>query len=401
MGGGQSRPQPKGRGNNPVTPSKPKGIMVYQNCDKSGLSRVLNEGKYDITKLGSLTAIPELNYIQQTPGVFPPDISYITVPKGYSATIFTGSFSGYTKSFTGPEEFNFCSEGWWANDKIRSIIVTTTDASATAPTPNAPAPAPTPTPTPVSPTCPPEKPCPPPPPPEVDPRIFTILDKNHIFDIKSVPIVCKDILKAARSSGSVENFLNVYKLNTPQSIQQLSDFVGALSSPTIDQTLVVDSVTGYSNLDSYLNEMETSQVPIIRNVANCLHETTSKDPTTLVKAKENYDTSKERYELITNEDHRVSYFEGWFPITRPLTVTTLYILFAVGLFFIIVSILLFLSMQGVELKFILPVSASTTTFAFTDLTKYARYGSVAVGGCIVGAAGVAVYLWAKQFYTKK
>ena len=384
MGGGQSRPQPKGRGKRPVAPSNTKGITLYEDCDKKGWVKVLKEGSYDL---------------KTNPGLFPADASYIVVPKGYSATIFTGSFSGYTKSFTGPEEFNFCSEGWWANDKIRSIIVTTTDASATAPTPNAPAPAPTPTPTPVSPTCPPEKPCPPPPPPEVDPRIFTILDKNHIFDIKSVPIVCKDILKAARSSGSVENFLNVYKLNTPQSIQQLSDFVGALSSPTVDQTLVVDSVIGYSNLDSYLNEMETSQVPIIRNVANCLHETTTKDPTTLVKAKENYDTSKERYELITNEDHRVSYYEGWFPITRPLTVTTLYILFAVGLFFIIVSILLFLSMQGVELKFILPVS--TTAFATTDLTKYARYGSVAVGGCIVGAAGVAVYLWAKQFYTKK
>jgi hypothetical protein len=394
MGGGQSRPQPKGRGKGkgPVAPSKPKGIIVYQNCDKKGLSRVLNEGKYDITKLGSLTAIPELNYIQQIPGVFPPDISYITVPKGFTATIYTGSFAGQQKTLVGPEEFNFCSEGWWANDKIRSIIITNTDASASAP-----APAPTPTPS-VPSTCPPEKPCPPPPPPAVDPRIFTILDKNHIFDIKGVPIVCKDILKAARTSGSLDNFLNIYNLTNSKSITQLSDFVGALSSPTVDQTLAVDSVSGYSNLDAYLNQMETSQIPIIRNVSNCMQEATSQDSEVLIKAKERYETSKERYELITNEDHRVSYYEGWFPISRPLTLTTLYVLFAVGLFFIIISVLLFLSMQGVELKFILPAFA--TASATGDITAYGRYGPVAVGGCIVGAAGVAIYLWAKQFYTK-
>jgi len=194
--------------------------------------------------------------------------------------------------------------------------------------------------------------------------------------------------------------LNIYNLTNSKSITQLSDFVGALSSPTVDQTLAVDSVTGYSNLDAYLNQMETSQIPIIRNVSNCMQEATSQDSEVLIKAKERYETSKERYELITNEDHRVSYYEGWFPISRPLTLTTLYVLFAVGLFFIIISVLLFLSMQGVELKFILPASASASAFSTTDLTKYARYGAIAVGGCIVGAAGVAVYLWAKQFYTK-
>jgi hypothetical protein len=373
MGGGQSRPQPKGRGKRPVAPSNTKGITLYEDCDKKkGWVKSLNAGNYDITK---------------NPGQFPSNASYIVVRKDFKATIFTGSFAGQQKTLVGPAEFNFCSEGWWANDKIRSIIVTDTSAPAPA-APPATTPDPTPTPS-VPSTCPPQTPCPPPPPPEVDPRIFSILDKTHIFDIKSVPIVCKDILKAARSSGSVENFLNIYKLNTPQSIQQLSDFVGALSSPTVDQTLVVDNVNGYTKLDSYLNQMETSQVPIIRNVANCLHETTTKDPTTLVKAKENYDASKERYELITNEDNRVSYYEGWFPITRPLTVTTLYVLFAVGLFFIIISILLFLSMKGIELRFILPAT-------YESINMYGYYGPYVASGIIIGGLGVAIYLWARR-----
>jgi hypothetical protein len=50
------------------------------------------------------------------------------------------------------------------------------------------------------------------------------------------------------------------------------------------------------------------------------------------------------------------------------------------------------------LKFILPAASAS---ASASATAYARYGPVVVGGCIAGAAGVAVYLWAKQFYTKE
>jgi len=101
-----------------VMPRKPEctsshgsGITLRENCDPySGWSQVLPVGEYDLTK---------------TPGVFPTDASYIIVPSGFKATIFTGPLDqGRSKSFEGPAQWSFCTEGWWANDKIRSIRVT-------------------------------------------------------------------------------------------------------------------------------------------------------------------------------------------------------------------------------------------------------------------------------------
>jgi len=87
------------------------GVTIRENCDsRSGWSQVLPVGEYDLTKV---------------PGMFPADASYIIVPSGFKATIFTGPLDqGRSKSFEGPTEWSFCTEGWWANDKIRSIRVT-------------------------------------------------------------------------------------------------------------------------------------------------------------------------------------------------------------------------------------------------------------------------------------
>jgi len=85
------------------------GITLKENCDATGWSKELSVGEYDNTK---------------NPGSFPNDASYIIVPLGFKATIFTGSLgSGQSKTFEGPTRWNFCSDGWWANDKIKSIRV--------------------------------------------------------------------------------------------------------------------------------------------------------------------------------------------------------------------------------------------------------------------------------------
>ena len=130
--------------------------------------------------------------------------------------------------------------------------------------------------------------------------------------------------------------------------------------------------------------METSQLPVIRNVSNCLEEETKIDPKLLKKYIQEYETSKQRYEEIANEDERVSYYVGWFPIDRPLTLTTLYILFAVGLFFIIISILLFLSMQGIELRFIFPMLA-VNSFGNPINAAYSHYIPYVAAGVITAA----------------
>ena len=51
------------------------------------------------------------------------DASYAKVPPGLKLTIWTGNFDGRSKVIGPNEEFNFCSDGGWANDSIRSMRI--------------------------------------------------------------------------------------------------------------------------------------------------------------------------------------------------------------------------------------------------------------------------------------
>ena len=251
----------------------------------------------------------------------------------------------------------------------------------------------------------------------------------------SVPTSCPAILKAARTSGSLQNFLEIYNLGDQQEILKsaqialartngggnfgggnfgeamgdiiialrefipnLSGFLLGLSSPTIDTKQLISSSPEYSSINTYLTTIETSQLPVIRNVSNCLAESAKADPKLLKAAKDNYETSKARYESVTDGNEHVSYYEGWFPITRPLKITTMYVLFALGLIFIILTILIFLSMKGIELKFILPATAVGFSMnSSTENSQYNHYKPYIMKGVGVGALVVVVGMWKKWF----
>jgi hypothetical protein len=92
---------------NPVGPPIPTSVTVYEHCDKAGWARSLIGAR--VFKAGA---------------DFPLNASYIFVPPGFRATIYTGDQNGRSKVINGNEAFVFCSEGGWANDNIRSIVVT-------------------------------------------------------------------------------------------------------------------------------------------------------------------------------------------------------------------------------------------------------------------------------------
>jgi len=60
------------------------------------------------------------------------DASYIKVPDGIKATIWTGNFTGTSKVIGPNSEFNFCSDGGWANDSIRSIRIESVSSASSA-----------------------------------------------------------------------------------------------------------------------------------------------------------------------------------------------------------------------------------------------------------------------------
>lgn len=254
--------------------------------------------------------------------------------------------------------------------------------------------------------------------PGINTKILFITDTDQ-----SVPKTCPAILQAARSASSKKTFLDIYKLGNPlkdaqsakntnpseaivdfiETIQEfevnLTSFLERLSSSAIDQLQNVTLSPEYPTVDAYFKEIETTQLPVIRLVSSCLEEETQGDPTIVANAAQTYETSKARYESITSGNTSVSYYEGWFPIFRPLKEVSLYILFACSLLFLVLSILTFMLMQGIELKFSLPASASASAsessfgFGFNIMEhKKFLYGGLAVGALFTG-----IGLWRKWF----
>ena len=120
-------------------------------------------------------------------------------------------------------------------------------------------------------------------------------------------------------------------------------------------TVLSSSNIIYSNspeITAYINTLH-SQVSQLGFIANCVTEQAGVTEE-LYAAKKRLDVSKERYEMIRSPETHVSYYEGTFPIYRPIGQSTLFALFGVGLFLMLLSLVLFLRTQGIELQLVLP-----------------------------------------------
>jgi hypothetical protein len=84
-----------------------RAVTLYEHCDKTG----------------AVTPLPGVGTF--TVGVhFPANASFIDVPAGFTATIYAGNLTGQSRVIKENQSFVFCSEGGWANDSIKSIVVT-------------------------------------------------------------------------------------------------------------------------------------------------------------------------------------------------------------------------------------------------------------------------------------
>jgi len=108
-------PNPAATMPGPKVPDCNQGkVMIYQHCTGDpnpaahGWDKEFCVGEHDMNS--SLSR--ELS-----------DASYAKVPAGLKLTIWTGNFNGRSKTIGPNQEYNFCSEGGWANDKIRSMRI--------------------------------------------------------------------------------------------------------------------------------------------------------------------------------------------------------------------------------------------------------------------------------------
>jgi len=202
-----------------------------------------------------------------------------------------------------------------------------------------------------------------------------------------VPRTCQTILQRARQENKTQ-FQEIYKVERLKT--QFSQVRNQLTNPVLQQT---HDVTNPDFLD-YLDTVETIQLPVLRLVNNCLSEEVKIDESKLKEAQKTYDTSKARFESIDEDHETVGYFESWFPLQRYVKESNLFVLFGISIFLLVVSILTFLHLAGIELKFILPSLQSDFGGSGFSIASYQQY---LIGGAILGVVITIVGIWRKWF----
>ena len=209
----------------------------------------------------------------------------------------------------------------------------------------------------------------------------------------AVSQTCSTIKDAASSASTSDAFLQNYKLS---GATQLKTKLTTLKSnlALADQGLVLTGKTGFdtgvtagtTNIKDFVASLTTTYLPVIKLVDTCLQESLQVDTSALTQAQTTLEESKSRLESITNPERNVSYYEGWFPMVRPMTEPALFGLFAAAIFMLLLSILVFLRLSGVQIDIQIPEMA----FNLPPNASYYIYGGAAAG--IVGGIGYAYYL---------
>ena len=200
-----------------------------------------------------------------------------------------------------------------------------------------------------------------------------------------VPSNCDGYKSVASLQTSADNLLLSYQIGTNgQLTTNLTNLKDKLAAADQGQDLTgkpgydTTQVSG-SNVKDFITSLQNSYLPVIRILSTCLRESLQVDQTALTAAQEALNESKSRYESITNPERKVSYYEGWFPMVRPMTEPALFGLFGAAIFMLLVSILIFLRLSGVQIDIQIPES----TFALPPNASYYMYGGAAAG--IIGA----------------
>jgi hypothetical protein len=205
--------------------------------------------------------------------------------------------------------------------------------------------------------------------------------------VTSVKTTCPDILSQAKSLGVV-SFLENYGINdkvssTAQDISikdKLTTFKTALSTADIKQTIT--NKLGYSTsglatgVNDFITSLETTHLPVISLVNNCLKEDLQIDMTDYNAAKATAEESKTRLDSILTPEQHTSYYEGWFPIIRPMTESALFFVFGAALFIFLTAIVIFLSMSGVDIQIQIPellISQFMSYMAYTFPPGFTYY----------------------------
>ena len=216
------------------------------------------------------------------------------------------------------------------------------------------------------------------------PTLNTTIAFSTTADQNPVAQTCATILPLTQ-----DTLISTYKLqdaSTPGGfLKTLDSFrIGLVNA---DQNQDVSNLPGGPQTLAYLNDLEVRQVPVLELVQNCLQERYTYDESALQAQKEATEEAKTRLTQIKNPERATSYYEGWFPIFRPMQETTLFALFGVAMAALVFSIYLFLRMSDVE--FNVSFGGPGSDF-LASLPSIGEFGPYVAGGLVVGVAGAAL-----------
>lgn len=175
---------------------------------------------------------------------------------------------------------------------------------------------------------------------------------------------CSYYTSGSNAPATASLFLS--KLNFPNVYANVNAGISAANGLVRSKVSFIPSTATASYITSL-----TGQVQQLAYVANCMTEQTDATDSLYSNTKQ-LAISKDRYEQLYSPETHVSYYEGTFPIYRPIGQSTLFILFGVGLFLMLLSILFFLRTQGVEIQLIMPQTTilSGISTMFVGQTTY-------------------------------
>ena len=223
---------------------------------------------------------------------------------------------------------------------------------------------------------------------------LTTADPFVVTGAGAVPMTCAAIVAKANTDTDINNFLSSYRLldkpsgGVDVSIKdKLTTFQAQLGPATVDQLQDITGKTGYSAVNTFITGLQTTYLPVIRLAENCLKEATQVDRSAYNAAKAKAEESNLRLKSILNPEQHLSYYDGWFPLIRPMSEKALFGIFGAALFMLILSILVFLRMTGVQIQLQIPeITYFPNWLTLPPYASYYIYGGIAAGLIGTGVA---------------
>ena len=206
---------------------------------------------------------------------------------------------------------------------------------------------------------------------------------------------CSAIQQQANQSINADSFLKIYKLlpndnSNLNLLKRLQEFRQTIESKVKSENRSITNIVEdqqnntATNVKEYLNDLE-SNVRYMRFVNDCMM--INPDKKGLDEQKEKTEESRLRYESLKTPEERVSYYEGWFPLLRPISETGLFVLFGLSLLFLFYSAALFLRMAGIQFDITLPGIVLGQTYGVSALQGNGPF----IIGFLLGAITAIIY----------